>query len=82
MSERKPVMDKDKRKVLNLLEFLSELTSMRVCQLMVNAIPPAELERRGNDIFYFTDTEMAGYLQEYSDMVSQYLRYHDDSGGH
>jgi hypothetical protein len=82
MSERKPVMDKDKRKVLNLLEFLSEITEMRVCQLLVNAIPPAELERRGNDIFYFTDTEMAGYLQEYSDMVSLYRKTHDGSGGH
>jgi hypothetical protein len=80
--ERKPAMDKDKRKVLNLLEFLSALTKMRVCQLIVNAIPPADLERRGNDVFYYTDAEMAGYLQSYADEVSQYLRHHDESGGH
>ncbi len=82
MSERKPTMDEDKRKVLNLLEFLCELTEMRVCQLMVNAIPPADLERRGNDIFYYTDAEMAGYLQEYADEVVEYRKSHDGSGGH
>jgi hypothetical protein len=81
--ERKPGMDKDKRKVLNLLEFISELSpAMRVCQIMVNAIPPAELERRGNDVFYFTDSEMAGYLQSYADDVGRYLRHHDGDGGH
>lgn len=83
MSERKPVMDKDKRKVLNLLEFLSEMNpSMRVCQIMVNAIPPAVLELRDSDIYYFTDAEMAGYLQEYASLVSQYRKTHDESGSH
>jgi hypothetical protein len=83
MSERKPVMDKDKRKVLNLLEFLSELSpSMRVCQIIFNAVPPAVMLARKDDIFYITDAEMAGYLQEYADLVSEYRKTHDESGGH
>jgi hypothetical protein len=83
MSERKPVMDKDKRKVLNLLEFLSELSpSMRVCQIIFNAVPPEEMEQREGDIFYITDAEMAGYLQEYADLVVEYRKTHDESGGH
>jgi hypothetical protein len=67
MSERKPTMDKDKRKVLNLLEFISErYPSLRVSQIMVNAVPPEVLDLLNNDLFYITDGEMAGYLQDYA----------------
>jgi hypothetical protein len=83
MSERKPVMDKDKRKVLNLLEFISEMCpAQRVCQIMVNCVPPEVLERVNNDMFYIPDADMVGYLQSYADLVSEYRKTHDESGGH
>jgi hypothetical protein len=66
MSERKPTMDEDKRKVLNLLEYLAEVyPKSRVCQIINNAIPQEELSRRGNDTFYITDKELVVYLQDY-----------------
>jgi hypothetical protein len=67
---RKPVMDKHKRKVLDLLEFCAELCpSQRVCQILNNAVPPGELHRRGNDVFYITDEELVGWLQDYADLL-------------
>jgi hypothetical protein len=76
--ERKPTMDKDRRKVLNLLEYLCELSpSMRICQLIFNAIPPAEMTQREDDIFYITDAELAGWLQSYTELVSAYRKAHD-----
>jgi hypothetical protein len=55
---------------------------MRVCQIIFNAVPPEEMEQREGDIFYITDAEMAGYLQEYADLVVEYRKTHDESGGH
>ena len=67
---RKPVMDEHKRKVLDLLEFCAELCpSLRVCQIVSNAIPPDVLVRSGHDIFYYTDKELAGWLQDYADLL-------------
>jgi hypothetical protein len=40
------------------------------------------MEQREGDIFYITDAEMAGYLQSYADLVVEYNKYHDESGGH
>lgn len=63
-------MDEHKRKVLDLLEFCAELCpSQRVCQIINNAIPPDELAARGNDTFYITDEELAGWLQDYADLL-------------
>jgi hypothetical protein len=65
---RKPVMDEDKRKVLNLLEFISEMCpSLRVCQLIVNCVPPEVRSRMNNDLYYIPDADMKVYLQEYAD---------------
>ncbi len=65
MSERKPVMDDDRRKVLDLLEFIAELCPMlRVCQIIGNAVPYEVAKARKNDIYYISDKEMAGYLQD------------------
>jgi hypothetical protein len=68
--ERKPSMDEDKRKVLDLLEFCSELCpSLRVCQIINNAIPSDVLMRRDTDTYYITDSELAGWLQEFADLM-------------
>lgn len=70
MSERKPLMDEDKRKVLNLLEFCAEACpSQRVCQIINNAVPPKILARFDNDTFFVSDKELAGWLQDYADML-------------
>ena len=80
MNERKPVMDEDKRKVLDLLEFCVELCpSQRVCQLINNAIPVEELSRRDNDVYYITDNELAGWLQTYADMLLTNKRRREES---
>jgi DNA phosphorothioation-dependent restriction protein DptG len=66
---RKPIMDEDKRKVLNMLEFCVELCpSLRICQIINNALP-LEVEARlnGRDTYYISDKELAGYLREYAD---------------
>jgi hypothetical protein len=81
MSERKPVMDKHRRKVLNLLEFCAELCpSLRVCQIINNAIPPKVLEARNNDTYYVSDKELAGWLQGYADnlLAQSKERWKDD----
>lgn len=75
MSKRKPVMDEHKRKVLDLLEFCSELCpSQRVCQIINNCIPPDILTLRNNDTFYITDEELAGWLQDYADLLLSWGR--------
>jgi hypothetical protein len=57
MSERKPLMDKDKRKCLNLLEVISEMyPSLRVCQIIGNVVP-------NEDAYYTTDEELVGYME-------------------
>ena len=67
---RKPKMDKHKRKVLDLLEFCAELCpSLRVCQIISNAIPSDRLIANGHDTYYITDKELAGWLQDYADLV-------------
>jgi hypothetical protein len=73
---RKSLMDEDKRKVLNLLEFCAELCpSQRVCQIINNAIPNDVAERlNGSDTFYITDTELAGWLQMYADLLLSWGR--------
>jgi len=59
MSERKPKMDEDKRKCLNLLEYISEkYPSLRVCQIIGNVVPDV-------DAYYTTDEELVGYMEEY-----------------
>ena len=59
-------MDGSKRKVLDLLEVCGELCpSLRVCQNINNAIPPDRLIANGNDTYYITDEELAGWLQMY-----------------
>ena len=83
MSDRKPVMDSDKRKVLNLLEFISELCpSQRVCQIMVNCVPPEVLERLNNDMFYIPDADMVRYLVDYANLVGEFRKTHDEDGNH
>ncbi len=72
-------MTDDKRKVLDLLEFCSELCpSLRVCQLISNVIPTTVLAQRNNDIFYITDKELAGWLQEYADALLDAGRHNED----
>jgi hypothetical protein len=67
---RKPVMDKHKRKVLDLLEFCGELCpSLRVCQILGNAIPADRLVANGHDTYYITDEELAGWLQDYANLL-------------
>ena len=75
MSERKSVMNKDKRKVLNLLEFCAELCpSQCVYQIINDAIPQEELTRRYDNTFYITDEELADYLQKYADLLLSWGR--------
>ncbi len=77
MSERKPLMDEDKRKVLDLLEFCAEATSQRVCQIIVNAYP-TDFD---DDLFYVTDKELAGWLQDHADMITkQNIQRWNDEG--
>ena len=61
MSERKPLMDEDKRKVLNLLEFCSEMRP---------DIPITELmwEVAGNE-YIKDDEEFSGELQQYANCL-------------
>jgi hypothetical protein len=69
---RKPVMSEDKRKVLNMLEFIMETCPwQRVCQIVVNSVPQEVLERVNNDLFYIPDADMAEYLHEYADLVKK-----------
>ena len=42
---------------------------LRVLQLITNAIPPKELERRQGDIYYITDAQMLMFLRDYPDTV-------------
>jgi hypothetical protein len=52
------------------LEFCAELSpSKRVCQIINNAVPPKILAQRGNDTFYIEDKELAGWLQDYADLL-------------
>lgn len=68
MSERKPLMDENKRKVLDLLEFCAELCpSIRVCQHINNAIPFEVLRSRKHNTYNISDKELAGWLQKYAD---------------
>jgi hypothetical protein len=77
---RKPVMSEDKRKILNMLEFIMETCPwQRACQIMVNCIPPEVLERVHNDLFYIPDADMAEYLHEYADIVSKNKDRQDES---
>lgn len=55
-----------RRQLLGELHRLSDkYPSLRVTQLILNAIPSEELEKRGNDIYYVEDTELLGYLVNY-----------------
>ncbi len=70
MSKRKPVMDKHKRKVLDLLELCGELCpNQRVCQIIGNTIPPDKINHENGDTYYITDEELAGWLQDYADLL-------------
>ena len=69
---RKPMMDGDKRKVLDLLEFCAEMSpNQRICQIIGNAIPADVFIDNNNDTFYVTDWELAGWLQDYADNLLQ-----------
>ena len=68
--ERMSSMDEHARKVLNLLEFCAELCpSQRVCQILGNSIPADRLIANGHDTYYITDEELAGWLQDYADLI-------------
>jgi hypothetical protein len=63
-------MEDDKRKVLNLLEFCAEMCpDQRVTQIIGNAVPSDRLDLEEGDLYYITDKELAGWLQEYADLL-------------
>jgi hypothetical protein len=39
--------------------------NLRVCQLICNAVPPEELARRQNDLYYIEDAQLLDYLRSY-----------------
>lgn len=43
--------------------------SLRLCQLIGNAIPTEEAQRRNNDIYYIEDRELLKWLLEFEDKV-------------
>lgn len=55
-----------REQLLGTLTSLSNrFPQLRVAQLISNAIPSEELQRRGNDIYYIKDVDLLSYLREY-----------------
>lgn len=66
MSERKVKMHKDTRKVLDLLEFVLEMSPEQgsVYQRLV-----CNVAQQDEDLLWVTDTEWADWLQDYADKL-------------
>lgn len=70
MSEREG--DMVRLQVLGELKRLSDrYPALRVSQLIINAIPSEELQRRENDIYYIEDTDLLRYLTQYERRVEE-----------
>ena len=66
--ERKPVMSKDTRKILNLLEFILE---MRPEQGSVYNQFVCAVAQQDDDLMYVTDDVWAGWFQDYAEKISK-----------
>ena len=55
--------------------------ALNQCQLISNAVPAERLIANNHDTFFITDKELAGWLQEYADMLLA-LRRKEQKGVH
>ena len=44
---------------------IQKYPNLRLCQLICNAVPPEELARRNNDLYYVEDAELLDWLRSY-----------------
>ncbi len=64
MSEREG--DELRRNLLSVLRGMSDADpDLRICQLIGNVIPPEEMKKRNNDIYYIEDSDLLKWLAEY-----------------
>ena len=61
-------------------ELLTEITrlsekypELRLCQLIGNALPAEEREKRDNDIYYVEDAELLRWLREFESKMDRLL---------
>ncbi len=66
--ERKPVMDKDTRKVLDLLEFILEMKKGHENVSVYNTFV-LMVAQQEEDLCWITDAEWAVWFQDYADKL-------------
>lgn len=58
------------KKITEALDEISlRAPSLRICQIIGNAIPAEELERRGKDIYYIEDEDLLKYLRDFEEFL-------------
>jgi hypothetical protein len=45
--------------------------SLRLCQLICNSIPPEELARRNNDLYYIEDADLLSWLRSFDQKLRE-----------
>lgn len=58
-----------RRIIMALIEIMNLAPSLRVCQIIGNAIPTEELQRRNNDIYYIQDDELFVHLRAFEELL-------------
>lgn len=68
MSEREG--DSVRKELLRTIDRLSaRYPALRICQLIGNAVPSEEAQRRGNDLYYVEDSQLLQWLLDYERKV-------------
>ena len=52
-------------------ELLGKYPDLRLCQLIGNAVPSEEAQRRNNDFYYVEDKQLLQWLEEYDQKIQE-----------